>query len=158
MSPVVPKRSRPHIKDYGIPEDDAGMLEWSFVTERMKSALNYWVCTVFPDARPHVVAVWGAWIDDRLYFGGGPDTRWARNLRANPQVAVHLESGHEAVIFEGTAEFVTITDAVLQKQLDETYKSKYDLESHGNTYWILKPRKAFAWKEFPTTPTRWIFE
>ncbi|MCA1705558.1 MAG: hypothetical protein LC808_20785 [Actinobacteria bacterium] len=30
---------------------------------------------------------------------------WARNLRANPQVAVHIGSGDEPVIVEGTVMF-----------------------------------------------------
>ena len=54
------------------------------------------------DAAPHLIPIWGAWVDGRWYVEGGP-TRWQRNLRANPQLAIHVEFGEEVVIVEGTA-------------------------------------------------------
>src|SRR3712207_5164688 len=65
---------------YGVPTTTEGMLPWSHVSERMASALNYWIGTTRPDGRPHAVPVWGAWVDETFYFEGGPDTRRGRNL------------------------------------------------------------------------------
>ncbi len=74
-----PNRSRPYIRDYGIPESEEGMLPWSHVVERLPGPRNYWVSTTRPDGRPHATPVWGVWVDNTLYFGGGPDTRRSRN-------------------------------------------------------------------------------
>lgn len=102
-----PKRSRPSIPDYGIPESEEGMLPWSHVVERLPGLRNYWVSTTRPDGRPHATPVWGAWVEDTLYFGGGPDTRRSRNLDANPNLVIHLESGDDVVIVEGSTKVVT---------------------------------------------------
>ncbi len=115
-----PKRSRPHIPDYGIPESEEGMLPWRHVLERLPSPRNYWVSTTRPDRRPHATPVWGVWLDETLYFGGGPDTRRSRNLDANPHLVIHLESGDDVVIIEGVAEKLTEANAdpELLKRID----------------------------------------
>src|SRR5262245_16381655 len=98
-----PAASRPHMPGYGVAKDKTGLLPWSHVTERMDEAQNYWICTVSLDGRPHATPVWGLWVDDRLYFGGSPQTRRNRNLAENPAVCVHLESGSDVIILHGDA-------------------------------------------------------
>lgn len=66
---------------YGIPSGSEGLLPWGFVEERMANARKYWVATVRPDGRPHLTPVWGLWVEGAFYFGSGPRTRKARNLR-----------------------------------------------------------------------------
>lgn len=88
---------------YGEPGGPGGLLPWSHVEERMRTASNYWITTVGPDARP----VDGVWVDGALCFGGSPETRWVRNLTAHPAISVHLSTETEAVILDGTAEYVT---------------------------------------------------
>jgi hypothetical protein len=39
--------------EYGVPKGKKALLPWSHVTERMTSALHYWVCTVSPTSQPH---------------------------------------------------------------------------------------------------------
>ena len=74
--------SRPQMPaEYGLPKDTKGLLDWSYVREQMTKAQHYWICTVTPDGRPHATPVDGLWIEDRLYFGGSPKTRWQRNLK-----------------------------------------------------------------------------
>ena len=147
---------RPYIPDYGIPATLEGTLPWSHVTERLEKSRHYWVGTVGPGARPHTVPVWGVWVEGTLYFGGGPDTRWSRNLAANPQVAVHLESGDDVVIIEGVVERITDPNHALVKPLDDAYEAKYQMR-HGTPFWVLRPRVAFAWNNFPNNATRWRF-
>jgi len=53
--------------------------------------------------------VWGVWLDDIFYFSTGSLAE--QNLATNPAITVHLESGSEVVIIEGTAE--PISDAAL---------------------------------------------
>jgi len=151
-----PKPSRPYIPDYGIPTSIEGTLPWSHVGERMEQSRNYWVGTVRPDGRPHVVPVWGVWVEGTLYFGGGPDTRWSRNLAANPQVAMHLESGDDVVILEGEVERITDPAHPMASRIDDAYEAKYQMR-HGLPVWVLRPQVAFAWSKFPDNATRWLF-
>jgi hypothetical protein len=51
------------------------MMPWSFVTEQLESARNYWIVTVGPGERPHSAPVWGALVADDLFFETSPTTR-----------------------------------------------------------------------------------
>ncbi len=149
---------RPAIAGYGIPKTAEGLLPWRFAADRLAAARNYWVCTTRPDGRPHAVPVWGVVVDDTLFHGGGASTRKARNLAANPHVTVHLESGDEVVIVEGTVEKLTAddADAELLRRIDDAYEAKYGMR-HGTPVWALRPTTAFGWDEYPTSVTRWDF-
>jgi hypothetical protein len=153
-----PRRDRPHIAhaEYGVPEHSRGLLPWSWVVERFRAEPNFWICTTSPEGRPHVRPTWGVFVDDAIGFGGGPKTRWSRNLDANPHVAVHLESGSEVVIAEGTVDRVTDRDDPRLKAFDDAYEPKYEMR-HGPPIWLLKPEVVFAWKEFPKDMTRFRF-
>ena len=119
--PPVPQPDRPQIEGYGIPETLEGLLTWDFVTTRMEKARNYWLATTGPDGHPHAVPVWGIWLDGTLHFGGGPATRWQRNLRRDPRVTVHLESGDEVVILQGTVTLVEDPADPLVTRLDDRF-------------------------------------
>ncbi|NJK80586.1 MAG: pyridoxamine 5'-phosphate oxidase [Chloroflexaceae bacterium] len=151
-------RSRPHIPGYGIPEGSEGMVTWEWVMEQVTAQRNYWICTVTPDNRPHATPVWGIWLDADFYHGGAAHTRRARNLATNPHMVMHLESGDTVVIIEGTAEYLTETtvDPQLAARLDAEYVKKYAMP-HGLPVWRLRPTKAFAWHDYPTSVTRWVF-
>jgi hypothetical protein len=156
---AVPQPDRPFIAEpaYGIPTSLEGVLPWSHVQARLAQARNYWVGTVGPQERPHAVPVWGVWLEDTLYFGGGPQTRWSRNLAANPQVAVHLESGDDVVILEGWVDRITDPHHPRLVGIDDAYEEKYGMR-HGPPVWVLQPRVVLAWTEFPANTTRWRFE
>lgn len=157
-----PEPERPGIVEgYGIRAEEAGLLPWGYVDERMESSRNYWICTTRPDGRPHAAPVWGVWFEGVLYFGTDRRSRKARNLAANPEVVVHLESGDDCVIFEGVVE--EVEDTVLRRRVGEAYAAKYGLDGVGEAgegaspLYALRPRVALAWKEsdFPVTATRW---
>ena len=161
----APERSRPGMPDgYGVPENDEGLLDWQWAEERVREAKNYWFSTTRPDGRPHAMPAWAAWLDGALYFDGSPETRRARNLAANPAISIHLESGDEVVILEGSTEYVGKPDRAfaerLAAELSRKYGPKYepapDTWDQGGL-WVLRPKIAFAWSEFPTTVTRWRF-
>ena len=97
-----PRGDRPHVPGYGIPESVDGILPWSWARERLEAAIVYWLATTGADGAPHLIPIWGAWVGDRWYVEGGP-TRWQRNLRENPRMAIHIEIGDEVVIVEGSA-------------------------------------------------------
>ena len=150
-----PIPSRPHIPGYGVPEGDKGMLPWSHVTEQLKKARNYWVGSVGADGQPHAVPVWGAWVDGALYFGAGPRT--GRNLAANPAVVIHLESGDDVVILEGTAEVFTSSDPSFIARYADVFAAKYDWRPDEVGGYVLRLRVAYAWSKFPQDATRWRF-
>ena len=101
-----PRVDRPHVPGYGIPTSTEGVLAWSWAVERLERADVYWLATASASGTPHLIPIWGAWVDGHWYVEGGP-TRWQRNLRENPQMAIHVEgagsgvAGAEVIIVEG---------------------------------------------------------
>lgn len=153
-----PKASRPYIahREYGIPEDLSGLIPWSEIAERFRTEHNYWICTTSPDGRPHARPTWGVFVDDTICFGGGPQTRWSRNLAANPQVTIHLESGSRVVVAEGIVDRITDEEDARLATIDDAYEKKYAMR-HGPPIWLLKPALVVAWSEFPKDATRFTF-
>ncbi len=88
-----------------------------------------------------------------------------RNLMANPSTSVHLSSEAEAIILEGTAEYVTDPSHPLAALSTAASKEKYPQYFSGNQppfrpFWTLRPTTGFAWtlEGFPRGATRWRFE
>ena len=163
---TVPKPGRPYVPEYGIPDSEEGMLPWSHVCQRMEKSLNYWICTVSPEGEAHATPVWGMWLDNTFYFDGSPQTRRGRNMAANPNVAIHLESGDDVVIFRGEVEQINGRNRIFSTRLAAAYAAKYkhkgyapapDTWDSGGLY-VVRPRVVFAWTNFPQDTTRWIFD
>jgi hypothetical protein len=158
-SRVAPKANRPNMPGYGILDaaSGGGLLPWSYLSEQMARARNYWVATTRPDGRPHAMPVWGIWFEETFYFSTGADSRKGHNLAKNPNLVVHLESGDETVILEGVAE--QIAEPGLLTRLDQAYHAKYQFHLEGSPSFALRPRVAFAWREkdYPGSATRWQF-
>lgn len=131
-------------------------MQWSQVEERLEGSRHYWFATTSPGGKPHVNAIWGVWVDGALYSGGGPDVRWARNLDADPRIAVHLEDGEKVVIVEGTAVRTSEDDDAEVVAVKTAYKKKYDFD-HPAPFWRITPKLAFAWTSFDKDATRWRF-
>jgi len=160
---MTPKASRPHMPDYGIQPatKGAGLLPWSFVSEQMTAAHNYWVVSTSPKGKPHAAPIWGLWLEEVFYFSSGRASRKARNWAANPAAVVHSESGDDAIMLEGEVEVVDEkNEKDLLSSLDQAYRTKYKFAflGPGNIY-RLKIQRAFAWREadFTESATRWIF-
>ncbi|MDQ0380423.1 pyridoxamine 5'-phosphate oxidase family protein [Amycolatopsis thermophila] len=89
-------------------------LPWSrprdlLVRDSATTDLTFFVATVRPDGRPHSAAVGAVWVDDTLYFVGGPGTRRSRNLAANPACTVSVRLRGIDLVLEGEAHRVTDT-------------------------------------------------
>jgi nitroimidazol reductase NimA-like FMN-containing flavoprotein (pyridoxamine 5'-phosphate oxidase superfamily) len=158
---LQPAADRPAFPtDYGVATSVDGLLRWSHVEERLRTARHYWIITATTSGQPHAIPIWGAWADGAIFFDGSPQTRWARNLAANPQIVVHLESGDDVVIVHGTARFTHPAPEVAQ-QLAAGYAAKYsayqptpdDLMRNG--MYRVTPRKVLAWTDFAKDATRW---
>jgi general stress protein 26 len=156
-----PRASRPFAPGYGIADANKGdgLLPWSWAQRKLEKTQNYWLVSVHPANRPHVMPVWGVWLDDAFYFSTGKNTRKARNLAANPQCTVCSESSDEAVIVEGVAEIYRDQNGL--KQVFAAYKKKYKMEisGMGEPMYLVRPKTVFGLieKTFPKSATRWKF-
>jgi PPOX class probable F420-dependent enzyme len=157
--------SRPIFPD-GYLLNPTAWLDWDEVEQRLSQARNYWLCTVRPDSRPHAVPKWGVWLQGKFYFDGSPQTRHARNLAHNPQVTLHLESGEQVVIVEGTGKAVEKPAPELAQQIAAAYTQKYQPDGYapqpdqwdeGGLFEVI-PQVALAWTKFTDDPTRFIFQ
>jgi general stress protein 26 len=95
---------------------------------RLEVARNIWLATVRPDQRPHLVPIWFVVDAGRWYICTGPASVKARNLQANPRVALALEDGDRPFVVEGTARLVTPSAAVVRK-----FKEKFDWDITTDT-------------------------
>jgi general stress protein 26 len=137
-------------------------LPFSHAAQRLAKSRNYWICTSRPDGRPHSIPVWGFWIDGAVCFGTARSSRKARNLAHNAAVSIHLDSGDDVVIVEGTAVEVDLTDKPMLKKLDAASRAKYKMPMTVMPEAVLysvRPRVVLAWteKDFPNNATRWEF-
>ncbi len=159
---LEPKPTRPHMPGYETMFDKKrGPLPWAWAAECLTNAHNYWLATTRPDRRPHVMPVWGIWLDNAFYFSTGNRSRKCRNLSASPSCVVCPEGASDAVILEGTAHKVR-GSASLRRFVD-SYKKKYDwdMSESKDPVFAIRPRIAFGFIEKPGTvkgnPTRWLF-
>jgi nitroimidazol reductase NimA-like FMN-containing flavoprotein (pyridoxamine 5'-phosphate oxidase superfamily) len=158
-----PRADRPVVPGYGIPTTTTGILPWSWAVERLERATIYWLATTGADGAPHLIPIWGAWVDGHWYVEGGP-TRWQRNLRTNSQLAIHVDAGDDIVIVEGRARELVAPEPELAARILAGYaKYRPGYEASADHWvegglWELEPVRAFAWTTFPTDMTRYRFD
>jgi len=159
---AIPKPTRPVMPEGYELKKGPGFLPWSGLDEQFTRAHNYWVATSRPDGRPHVMPVWGVWVDGMFSFSTDRQSRKARNLASNPGMVVHLESGDEVAILEGVAE--DLKDPKVLAKIDDAFEAKYGMRVStipGDVVIFgMRPRVAFAWREkdFNKVATRWVFD
>lgn len=158
-----PTRGRPDMPaGYGVPAGPGeAQLSWDWARTELAAARNYWICTTHPDGRPHAMPVWGLWLDDALFFSTDPRSRKGKNIARDPRITVHLESGDDVVVLEGTV--VIERDTGTLRRFAEEYDRKYDIkvDTDNPDYGIyaLHPRQAWTFREqaFPDSATKWTF-
>ena len=100
------------------------------------------------------------WLDDRLYIGGDPASRWYRNIAVNPEVSINLsETGDQALIMEGKISAI-YPDHELAERLAEDSNAKYNYGQEAAIYegeemLEFRPDTVFAWKLLYEDATRW---
>lgn len=99
--------------------------------------------------------LWAVWVDGRVMFSTGRESRKAKNLAHDPHVVVTTEDGNEAVIVEGTAARVDMDDAFV-----DAYRAKYDFDIRtmsDEPVFAVTASRVIALDEprFTTTATRW---
>lgn len=154
-----PKADRPFAPGYGIvgAAEGKGLLPWSWVAKKMNGCRTFWVATIHSEgARPHVMPVWGVWVDDAFYFSTGRKSRKGQNLAANPACTVTNDDGQEAVIVEGTAQ---VEKGRALERVAAAYKKKYKMDPRGmgEPIFRVQPSRVFGFleKTFPKSATRW---
>jgi PPOX class probable F420-dependent enzyme len=159
----------PSMPDYGVRAETWEPLPWGWAATKLASGRNYWLVTASAEGRPHALPVWAVWDEDehRLAFSCGPRSRKARNLRANPQVAVAVDDTVECLSLEGRAQ--VLEDEPRREEWAGRYVAKYAPLSPGlDAGFVLAhlvvevtPDRALAViereDEFATRPTRWRF-
>jgi hypothetical protein len=156
----TPERPASPPPSYGVPESGGQLVDWSHVVERLTAATAYWLATVTPTGRPHVVPVWGVLVAHDLFLEtGAPETAKNRNLAANDEVVVHLDDPDDVVIVRGRATGV-IPAEELGRRIASAMHAKYPGYEPGPDAWAsggivrVEPRSVLAWRDMPTA-TRW---
>ncbi|HXA92285.1 MAG TPA: pyridoxamine 5'-phosphate oxidase family protein [Steroidobacteraceae bacterium] len=162
-----PLASRPQMPGYGLPGGSDGLMPWSWAEQRLSSSHNYWIGTTRPDGRPHLMVIWGLWLERVFYFSTGSQSRKALNLGRNAHCVLGTEHAEQAVVLEGIAE--KVTDVALLKSLLALYAAKYaydmstmeaDILALKEPMFALHPTVAFGLDEKATlqNATRWQFK
>jgi nitroimidazol reductase NimA-like FMN-containing flavoprotein (pyridoxamine 5'-phosphate oxidase superfamily) len=138
---------------------------WADVAARLEGARSYWLATCAPDGAPHVAPVWGAVVAGDLYLFSERRTLKARNVAANAQVAIHLESAEDVVIVRGVLEDLGVPDeyAEVLDALKVKYPSPEDAQylppadPDFDVLWRLRPRRALMWRldDYEESQARW---
>lgn len=159
-----PPRDRPDSPpaSYGVPRTGGTFVAWQEVVERLSTASGYWLATVTPGGRPHVVPIWGVFVGDDLFLEtGAPGTIKNRNLAVHKEIAVHLDGVDDVVFVRGRAT-PAAPDPDLGAALAAAFRAKYHGYDPGPTDWVggglirVEPGTLLAWRDMPTA-TRWRF-
>jgi PPOX class probable F420-dependent enzyme len=140
---------------------------WETAVQCLSDAHTYWLATVRPDGRPHVMPVWAVWLEGGLWLSTSGTSAKGRNLEREPRCTVTLDESGMQFVVDGTSRRVT-DDAELT-QFVEAYTPKYgwpmtihDGSVHfedGNSGYVyaVRAETVFAFVEEPFTSTRWRF-
>jgi hypothetical protein len=146
------------------PSEGSGLLPWSWAEERLVRSHDYWLATVTPAGRPHVMPVWAVMLDDRFWFSSSNGSRKARNLRRTGYASLTTDDPLEPVVAEGPVELVTDM-ATLERMLaaeNAKYGTDYGIDMFDpaqNSCFALSPQRVFGLdsSDFTGSPTKWVF-
>jgi len=96
---------------------------WAEARGQLDAANTYWLATVNPDEAPHVMPVFGVWLDDVFYFTSGEAARKAKNLARNSRCVITATGKSLDLIVEGEA--VKVRDESRLQRVAKLYASKY---------------------------------
>ena len=151
---------------YGLKSaaEGTGLLPWSWARERLERSHDYWVASAGATG-PHLMPVWGVWLEEAFWFSSSRASKKARNLATQPRCSVSTDDAQAPVIVEGDGELINDRDAVLRfvDALNRKYRTSYPPEfftNPANACFRVRPRWAFGLIEsdFTGSPTRWTFE
>ena len=155
----TPQANRPDNPGYGIETSDKGLLPWRWAEQRLSKTQNYLLGTVRNDGRPHVMPIWGIWLNGRYYFSTGKSSVKARNLAENRNCVLCANGADEAVIVEGRVSKLRDKKTLKEFALAYLKKYKFDPSAMKEPVFVMQPKVAFGLieKTYPKTATRWQF-
>jgi hypothetical protein len=103
--------------------DGAAVTPWVRARRRLEDAETYWLATVRPDGRPHVMPVLAVWVDGALHFCAGAATRKAKNLKRDSHCVITARNDALDLVIEGQA--MQVRDDATLSRVAEGYASKY---------------------------------
>jgi PPOX class probable F420-dependent enzyme len=142
----------------------SGLIPWAEAERRLIGAHDFWCATVTPGGAPHVMPVWGVWLEDQVWFSSSLRSRKARNLAADPRCTLTTDDAQNPVVVEGTAR--QVVDRPALERFVAAMNGKYDgemtlefLDPTVNGSYAVRPVRAFALThdDFIGSPTRWTF-
>jgi PPOX class probable F420-dependent enzyme len=150
---------------YGTERSSQGLITWDQALGRLNATRTFWLATVRPDGRPHVMPVWAVFLDAALWFSSSLASRKIRNLQGDPRCTLTSEDGQHPVVVDGTAEVITDLDRIAAFLAASNAKYQVDyridfLDPAVNATVRVAPEWAFALDEedFTGSPTRWHFD
>jgi nitroimidazol reductase NimA-like FMN-containing flavoprotein (pyridoxamine 5'-phosphate oxidase superfamily) len=159
-STQAPIPSRPYMPGYNMMfQKDKGFLSWTWAVDHFSRARNYFLSTTRSDGRPHVMPVWGVWLNRSFYFSTGRRSRKSKNLSLNSHCVVCPENASKVVILEGTAR--EIGKGPLRGRFVTAYKKKYDwdMSDTKEPIYEVRPQVIFGIAEnSEANPTSWRFQ
>jgi hypothetical protein len=160
----TPKITRPKFPP-GYVDKPTSFLTWDWVAAQLTESKHYWLCSVRPSGRPHAIPRWCVYVDEKIYYDGSSETIHARNIEKNPHVSLHLESGTEVIILEGTAAPAGKPSPKLGKKLAQAFRKYHEMgyAPRANSWdkgglFMFTPRQCIAWSNFTENPTKFTFE
>jgi PPOX class probable F420-dependent enzyme len=161
-----PTADRPHMPGYGVLAAGAGsgLMPWAEAERRLTVSHDYWCATVRPDGRPHVMPVWGVWLNGRLWFSSSRQSRKARNLSSDPRCTVTTDDAQNPVVVEGQADRVVDPEriaafvAAVNAKYDADMTVEFQDPEVNGTYTVRSITViALTHGDFTGSPTRWRF-
>ena len=157
-------RCPPFKAEYGIaPGLPDPLTPWSVSEAKLRDSRNYWITTCRADGRPHAAPVWGVWVDGHFLFSTDAGSVKGRALARSPELVVHLESGDDVVIVDGSARRLGLDDPVVEAFV-AAYEPKYDFTFERPfpeffAFYAVTPSYVIVWTEadFVNSVVRWDF-
>jgi hypothetical protein len=109
--------------------------------------------------------VWGAVVGPSLFVYTERRTRKARNIAANPAITLHLESGDDVLIVQGSAQ--DLGEPSCRPDVLAAFEHKYtqpgdarylpSADPSFDVLYVIRPQRAVAWRlsEFDSSQQRW---
>jgi nitroimidazol reductase NimA-like FMN-containing flavoprotein (pyridoxamine 5'-phosphate oxidase superfamily) len=104
--------------------DEAMAVAWAEAYKRLERAASYWLATVRPDGRPHVMPVLVVGVAGALYFCAGASTRKAKNLVHNAHCVITVDGVDAHIVVEGKA--AKVCNGASLRRVAEVYAARYD--------------------------------
>ena len=97
---------------YGTPSE---LLAWEDVRQQLVEAKQFWFAFERPGRSPHVTPLDGIWFEDKLVYGGSPETLHRRLAAEHPKVTVNLPDPWKLVVIEGEVRTTTFAPATAEE-------------------------------------------